>query len=91
MTYAAKYAAFFDRVMIPPYGWARSKKALVAKNVATATDYYKEADLDGQIILLVNTYNGDTYEGIYDALLKYYNRLEARIVPRGEDLFDQFT
>ena len=43
MTYAAKYAAFFDRVMIPPYGWARSKKALVARNVATATDYYKEA------------------------------------------------
>jgi len=29
--------------MIPPYGWARSKKALVARNVATATDYYKEA------------------------------------------------
>ena len=43
LTYAAKYAAFFDRVMIPPYGWARSKKALVASNVATATDYYKEA------------------------------------------------
>ena len=51
--------------MIPPYGWARSKKALVARNVATATDYYKEAYLDGQIILLVNTYNGDTYEGMY--------------------------
>ncbi len=33
------------------------KKALVARNVATATDYYKEAYLDGQIILLVNTYN----------------------------------
>ena len=64
LTYAAKYAAFFDRVMIPPYGWARSKKALVASNVATATDYYKEAYLDGQIILLVNTYNGDTYEGM---------------------------
>ena len=45
LTYAAKYAAFFDRVMIPPYGWARSKKALVARNVATATDYYKEAYL----------------------------------------------
>lgn len=42
-TLAAKYAAFFDRVMIPPYGWARSKKALVARNVATATDYYKAA------------------------------------------------
>ena len=50
--------------MIPPYGWARSKKALVARNVATATDCYKEAYLDGQIILLVNTYNGDTYEGM---------------------------
>ena len=32
--------------MIPPYGWARSKKALVARNVATATDYYKEAYVD---------------------------------------------
>ena len=52
-------------LLIPPYGWARSKKALVARNVATATDYYKEAYLDGQIILLVNTYNGDTYEGIF--------------------------
>ena len=40
------------------------KKTLVARNVATATDYYKEAYLDGQIILLVNTYNGDTYEGM---------------------------
>lgn len=59
-----KICGFFDRVMIPPYGWARSKKALVARNVATATDYYKEAYLDGQIILLVNTYNGDTYEGM---------------------------
>ena len=27
----------------------------------------------------------------YDALLKYYDSLEARIIPRGEDLFDQFT
>ena len=59
-----KICGFFDRVMIPPYGWARSKKALVARNVATATDYYKEAYLDGQIILLVSTYNGDTYEGM---------------------------
>ena len=42
----------------------RDQKKLVARNVATATDYYKEAYLDGQIILLVNTYNGDTYEGM---------------------------